>query len=383
MGITGSLVPKIVAQRTNAASRAIVGVSTSTAVLLGSFPQGPLFTPKPIQSFHACDLVFGGSRKPTLPSLVVSQFFKNGGKKLWIISTGTRLSRNAASFLKGLSVLSRIQSVNTILIPETSQLPEHEATKVFSAAIPLAEKRQALYLLDPPQSIPLIHRGKGLTVWVRAQQDLHHPNVVVYVPRIRVRLTTTTSKLVAISASGTMAGVYARIDRTRGVWSTPAGAEASLLGVEELERILTSKDISVLTRANMNAFKMLSSSAFAAWGARTLSSRSEWKYIAVRRTALFLEQSLRKGLTWTTFEHNDVALWAAIRQVVNQFLQDLFRRGAFQGTRAKDAYFVKCGRATTTAADQAAGTLNIILGFAPLKPAEFIVLNIQLQARTR
>lgn len=369
-------------RKTSGAFRAIRGGPTSTAVLLGSFPNGPLFTPKPVQSFHACDLVFGGSRKPTLPSLVVGQFFKNGGKKLWIISTGTRRSRNAVPVLKGLSVLSRIQSVNTILIPETSQLPDHEATKVFSAVISLAEKRQALYLLDPPQSILSVQRNKDLSVWIRAHRVLQHPNVVAYVPRVLVRSTTLTSKLVTIPASGTMAGVYARIDHARGVWRSPAGTESRLLGVEGLDPLLTSKNFTILTRANINVLKKVSSSAFAAWGARTLSARSEWKYIAVRRTALFLEQSLRKGLTWTVFEPNNAILWATICQIVKQFLQDLFRRGAFQGTRAKDAYFVKCGRTTMTAAEQTAGTLNVLVGFAPLKPAEFIILNIQLQART-
>jgi phage tail sheath protein FI len=183
-----------------------------------------------------------------------------------------------------------------------------------------------------------------------------------------------------IPVSGTMAGLVARLDSTRGVWKTPAGNEANLQGVVGLNQLLTSHDMNFLTSVNINTLKQLPSSAYIAWGARTLSPDPEWKYVSVRRTALFVESSLQQGTTWAVLEPNDEPLWAQIRQSVETFMQTLFWRGAFQGAKAQDAYFVKCGRETTTAADQAAGKVRIIVGFAPLKPAEYVLVTIQQKA---
>ncbi|HEX8184297.1 MAG TPA: phage tail sheath C-terminal domain-containing protein, partial [Blastocatellia bacterium] len=120
------------------------------------------------------------------------------------------------------------------------------------------------------------------------------------------------------------------------------------------------------------------------WGARTLEgadqAASEWKYIPVRRTALYIEQSLFDGLKWVVFEPNDEPLWAQIRLNVGAFMQNLFRQGAFQGKTPREAYFVRCDRTTTTQDDINRGIVNILVGFAPLKPAEFVVIKIQQMA---
>jgi phage tail sheath protein FI len=146
--------------------------------------------------------------------------------------------------------------------------------------------------------------------------------------------------------------------------------------------LLTTRDIDLLTSANINALKQIPSSAFVAWGARTLSSDPGWKYVPVRRTALFLESGIQQGTNWAVFEPNDEPLWAQIRQSAEIFMEALFQQGAFQGARAQDAYLVKCGRETTTIADQAAGIVHIMVGFAPLKPTEFVILKIQQKARS-
>jgi phage tail sheath protein FI len=120
------------------------------------------------------------------------------------------------------------------------------------------------------------------------------------------------------------------------------------------------------------------------WGARTLQGNnevgSEWKYIPVRRTALFIEESLYRGLKWVVFEPNDEPLWSQIRLNVGAFMNNLFRQGAFQGTTPRDAYLVKCDKETTTQNDINLGIVNIVVGFAPLKPAEFVILKIQQMA---
>jgi len=178
-----------------------------------------------------------------------------------------------------------------------------------------------------------------------------------------------------------MAGLFARIDGTRGVWKASAGTEATLTNVQRLDYALTENQNGVLNPLAINALRNMPNVGNVSWGARTLvgadSLASEWKYIPVRRLALFMEESLYRGLQWVVFEPNDEPLWSQIRLNVGAFMQRLFRQGAFEGATPKDAYFVKCDGETTTATDRNLGIVNIHVGFAPLKPAEFVVLFLQ------
>ena len=373
--------PGVYITETGGTAKTIVGVSMSTAVLIGTFPTGPKYTATKVRSLQECDRTFGGLRINQLSSLVIKQFFENGGKEIWVLSTGKKFSRTASPLLKGLSLVAQIPSFNILVIPETTLLPDREAAKVFQWAVPLIEKHRAVYLLDPPQQDALRQTVKDLAAWFRSQRGIRHPNLILYHPRIQIRSQGATPPTVTIPASGTMAGLFARFDETRGIWKAPAGTEATLQGVVGLERLLRSQDIELLSSANINALKQIPPSTYVAWGSRTLSDDPEWKYVPVRRTAMFLESSIEQGTTWAVFEPNDEPLWAQIRQSVETFMQALFRQGAFQGIRPQDAYFVKCGRETTTVAEQAAGHVNIVVGFAPLKPAEFIILTVKQKAR--
>ena len=372
--------PGVYIQNMGTITKTIVGVSTSTAVFIGTFPKGSPYTPTNIRSLQEFERTYGGLKTNKLPSLVISQFFENGGKNLWIISIGTSPFKTAAPFLKGLSLLSQIPFFNMLVIPETALLSVGEAEKVFRTAVPLIEKYRAVYFLDPPQQDGRRQTVKDLAAWFSAQVSIRHPNVMLYYPCVHIRSKVAPPPTITIPVSGTMAGLFARLDSTRGVWKAPAGTEATLQGVVGLDQSLTVQDMNVLTSVNINTLKQLPSSAYVAWGARTLSSDPEWKYVPVRRTALFIESSIHQGTSWAVFEPNDEPLWAQIRQSVETFMQTLFWRGAFQGTKAPNAYFVKCGRETMTAADQHAGMVRILVGFAPLKPAEFVMVNIQQKA---
>ncbi|SFN70074.1 phage tail sheath family protein [Nitrosospira briensis] len=180
---------------------------------------------------------------------------------------------------------------------------------------------------------------------------------------------------------GFVAGLYARTDSTRGVWKAPAGIDASLTGVLGVKSTLTDNENGVLNPKAINCIRTLPIYGTVLWGARTLQGNdergSEWKYIPVRRTALFLEESLFRALKWVVFEPNDEPLWSQIRLNVGAFMHNLFRQGAFQGTTPRDAYFVKCDKETTTQNDINLGIVNIIVGFAPLKPAEFVIIKLQ------
>lgn len=182
--------------------------------------------------------------------------------------------------------------------------------------------------------------------------------------------------------SGFVAGVIARTDRSRGVWKAPAGTDARLQGATGLSQRLTDVQAGQLNPQGIDCLRSLPNQAPVVWGARTLQgqddSASEWKYIPVRRLALYIEDSLNRGLGWAVFEPNDEPLWARLRLSVGDFMHQLFRQGALQGTSPRDACFVRCDRTTMTGADIASGVAVVLVGFAPLKPAEFVVLTIRL-----
>jgi phage tail sheath protein FI len=180
---------------------------------------------------------------------------------------------------------------------------------------------------------------------------------------------------------GFVAGLYARTDSSRGIWKAPAGTEASLTGVSGVKINLTNKENGELNQKAVNCIRTFPVYGTIVWGARTLQGNdqrgSEWKYIPVRRTALYIEESLFRALKWVVLEPNDETLWAQIRLNVGAFMHNLFLKGAFQGTTPKEAYFVMCGKETTTQNDINLGIVNIAVGFAPLKPAEFVIIKIQ------
>ncbi|MGD2011668.1 MAG: phage tail sheath C-terminal domain-containing protein, partial [Desulfobacterales bacterium] len=188
-------------------------------------------------------------------------------------------------------------------------------------------------------------------------------------------------RLRSVGASGTIAGLYARTDATRGVWKAPAGIEAALRNVPDLDYRLTDPENGQLNPLGFNCLRTFDVIGNVCWGARTLVGAdqlaSEWKYVPVRRIALFIEESLFRGTQWVVFEPNDEPLWAQIRLNVGAFMQNLFRQGAFQGTTPRQAYLVKCDAETTTQNDINLGVVNILVGFAPLKPAEFVIIRIQ------
>jgi hypothetical protein len=188
-------------------------------------------------------------------------------------------------------------------------------------------------------------------------------------------------RLSEFAPCGAIAGIMARTDAARGVWKAPAGLEATLNGVAELTVKLTDGENGQLNPLAVNCLRTFPVTGRVVWGARTLLGAdmlaSEWKYVPVRRLALFIEESLYRGTQWVVFEPNDEPLWAQIRLNLGAFMNGLFRQGAFQGRSPRDAYFVKCDNETTTQNDINLGIVNIIVGFAPLKPAEFVIIKIQ------
>jgi hypothetical protein len=279
---------------------------------------------------------------------------------------------------QGIWALDHADLFNLLCIPPyRDDLDVGQTT--WDAATAYAKRRRGLVIVDPPAGWDEpadITGAAGLDTVVT-----RHENAAIYFPRVRVADPAQENRLRTFAPCGAVAGVFARTDTARGVWKAPAGTEATLSGVAELSVNLTDQQNGLLNPLGVNCLRALRDVGRVVWGARTLvgSDRlaSEWKYVPVRRTALYIEESLYRGTQWVVFEPNDEPLWAQIRLNVGAFMHGLFRQGAFAGTTPRDAYFVKCDRETTTSTDQNLGIVNILVGFAPLKPAEFVVIRIQ------
>jgi phage tail sheath protein FI len=278
----------------------------------------------------------------------------------------------------GMHALDRVDLFNILCIPRAADLTDTNMDAVISNAISYCEDRRAFMIVDIPSDRDHFTEIKD---WLDANAQYRSRNSAVYFPRVRVPDPTNEFRLRSIGASGTMAGIYARTDTSRGVWKAPAGIEALLEGVSELAAPMNDGENGVLNPLGINALRNFPVYGNIAWGTRTLvgadALASEWAYIPVRRLALMLEESLFRGTKWVVFEPNAEPTWANIRLNIGGFLNGLFRQGAFAGATPRDAYYVKCDSETTTQNDIDQGIVNIEVGFAPLKPAEFVVIRFR------
>lgn len=281
----------------------------------------------------------------------------------------------------GLWALLDVDLFNILCLPITANLPDPNAAAVATQAESLCTLRRAMYILDVPQQAADRDTVHAVQTWLDANATLRSRNAALYFPRVDIPDPLNNFRPRATPPSGTIAGLYARIDGSRGVWKAPAGTEATLTGVQSLEYKLTDGENGVLNPLAINCIRSFPIYGIVNWGARTLMGADQlsddYKYVPVRRLALFIEESLFRGTQWVVFEPNDEPLWSQIRLNVGAFMHDLFRQGAFQGQTPQQAYFVKCDKDTTTQNDINLGIVNVIVGFAPLKPAEFVVIQIQ------
>lgn len=296
-----------------------------------------------------------------------------------IAPDATALIGNPALFT-GMQALERVDLFNIMCIPRAvaDGFADTQTRAVYNAALAFCERKRAFLLIDIPSDKNEVQEIKD---WLDDHNEFRNKNSAVYFPRTQIPDPVNEFRLRSVAASGTLAGIYARTDSQRGVWKAPAGVEAVLDGVAQLDTKLTDAENGVLNPLAINCLRTFPVYGNIAWGARTLVGAdqmgSEWKYVPIRRLALMLEESLFRGTKWVVFEPNDEPLWANIRLNVGAYMNSLFRQGAFQGATPKEAYFVKCDGETTNQDDRNQGIVNIQVGFAPLKPAEFVVISIQ------
>jgi phage tail sheath protein FI len=279
---------------------------------------------------------------------------------------------------QGLYALDDADLFNLLCVPPPT-VDGATSAAVYQAALAYCVKRRAMLIVDPPAALTPATGAAQLTALGLSGTDAR--NAALYYPRIRQADPTAQNRVGSFVPCGAVAGVIARTDAARGVWKAPAGLDAALSGVADLDVNLTDDENGRLNPLGINVLRTFPVAGRVVWGARTLRGADqladEYKYVPVRRLALYIEESLFRGTQWVVFEPNDEPLWAQIRLNVGSFLQSLFRQQAFQGTTPREAYFVKCDHETTTQADVNLGRVNILVGFAPLRPAEFVVLQIQ------
>jgi phage tail sheath protein FI len=284
----------------------------------------------------------------------------------------------------GLHAFDATTDVNILAIPGSGNDLTVSAGMAYCRNRPLQD---AFFVADVGVLGPVSARVPGAVPDVTGKaaardfvRSLSTPNDygAAYYPWLRVSdpIGKGRNPTIAAPPSGAIAGLYARIDSSRGVFKAPAGTETGLAGALGLCDDLQDSDQDILNPVGLNAIRRFPGYGVVAWGARTLATDAAWRYIPVRRTAIFLRASIYRGIQWAVFEPNDEPLWAQLRLNIRAFMLTQFRAGAFQGATPAEAFFVSCDATTTTQQDIDNGVVNIHVGFAPLKPAEFVVFTL-------
>lgn len=403
------LAPGVSIEETGRGPRAIVGVGTSTAAFVGPTRAGPLLEadggerPAPLTGFADFEQQFGsdedldlGGAAPVTHHLAhaVRAYFDNGGTRLYVVRAqgsdatlpvgreGPML--RAADYARALQVLATLDDVSTVAAPGLWHLTVDAAEARLAAQALITHAEQpGLYrfaVLDAPLGATSAELRDLREAFDSRFAALYAPGVVVARPAARPparplarpgrRLPATRT----LTAAGFVCGIFARVDRERGVFKAPANE--TVQGALRVERAIGAAEQAVLNPLGINVLRTLQGRGLRVWGARTMSSDPEWKYVNVRRYLSYLAASIDRGTQWAVFEPNDEPLWDAVRRAVANFLLEAWRGGALQGSKPEEAFFVRCDRTTMTRDDLDHGRLVCLVGVAVVKPAEFIVFRV-------
>jgi uncharacterized protein len=346
-------------------------------------PSNPRFYIKLIeQESVLVDVVAGSPVLTARPGAVTTPADTSGNDGADI--TDSEIASDALKTSReGLYALDKTDLFNLLCIPPLTRDQDVDPDVTLAAAVKYCKDKRALLIVDPPSGWNTIQQAvDGMnTIRTALGGEAIARNAAVFFPALKMADSLQENRTQEFAPCGAIAGIFARTDASRGVWKAPAGIEAGLLGVRELSYKMTDGENGRLNPLGLNCVRFFPTYGNVVWGSRTAAGDdrlgSEWKYVPVRRMALFLEESLYRGTQWVVFEPNDEPLWAQIRLNIGAFMNTLFRQGAFQGKTPREAYFVKCDRETTTQNDINLGIVNIVVGFAPLKPAEFVIIKFQ------
>jgi hypothetical protein len=281
----------------------------------------------------------------------------------------------------GVNLLDRVDIFNLLCVPSESDGPTIQLLQDYCFS------KRAFYLVDSPQLATISGLTSSGPVGGNNSGPITAGNAnysAFYFPWVWAPDPLFGNRTRLFPPCGFVAGIYAATDAARGVWKAPAGIGAGLSGESGLQYTLTDQENGDLNTQAINCLRTFKVYGDVVWGARTLQGNdqtgSQWKYVPIRRLALYIESSLYDGTQWAVFEPNDETLWSQVRLDIGAFMQGLFLQGAFQGTTPSQAYFVKCDSENNPQTSISLGILNVLVGFSPLYPAEFVVIEIQQMA---
>ncbi len=377
--------PGVYVEETSIRSQPIEGVSTSTAAFVGLTRRSPTnASPQLLTSFTEYERYYGGFEHSNINGQerindlahAVHAYFENGGRRLYlsgIVGTGRGVSL-IDGYRDALDRLLSLDEVSIVAAPGASRFAAPVLLAINQALIGHAESTSAyrFAVLDtPPDLEPNDVR------WVK---DLFNSkNAALYYPWLRVAnplasVNATEPAQIDVPPSGFLCGIYARSDTLRGVNKAPANEVVT--GALSLQRNIDSAELDVLNPLGVNCIREVPNQGVRVWGARTLSSEWEWKYVNVRRYFLYLEASIERGTQWVVGEPNNQALWDTVKGAIGDFLYNEWRKGALPGAVSDEAYFVRCDRSTMSQDDIDSGRLICLIGVATVRPAEFVTIRI-------
>jgi phage tail sheath protein FI len=363
--------PEITISETPSGARPIAGVPTGVAAFIGLASQGPTGRALLVQSWSDFERQFGGLDPNSYLGYAVGHFFANGGAQAYIVRLTTT---GAAAVMVGAHLLDAVPIVNLLAVPGESDPGLIAQLQAYCVG------RKAFLIADSAAGSTVATLQAGPDSRMTGANAI---NSAFYFPWLNA-LDAQQNSTRPFPPSGFVAGLYAATDAARGVWRSPAGLRANLTGQSGPVLDLTDPQIGMLSAHAINCIRHLAQFGDVIWGDRTLGgsdqAASDWKYVSVRRLALYIESSLYDGTRWVVFEPNNAQLWTQLRSSVGAFMQTLFVQGAFQGSTPAQAYFVTCDAGNNPQASIDQGVVNILVGFAPLHPAEFIVIQIQQMA---
>jgi len=373
--------PGVYVEEISSGDKPIGAVSTSVTAFVGWTRRGPLGKSMLLHSWRDYvrhyGPVFSGN---DCMGLAVTAFFENGGKDACVCRLKSGRPSEYESFFAGEMI--KTDGVSIVVLPGQNWPTNGLGNPAISSAIAYCKAtRSSMVIFDPAPGVRLDpNMLQAMALPASPFAALYYPWVEIRSPVSVRRKVRNRKETVAVPPSAVAAGLWARTDAARGVWKAPAGLDAGVYGVVGMQYLVGDAEQNRLNPLGVNCLRNMTGMGPVIWGSRTLASQSdsEWRYVPVRRTAIMIEQSICSGIQWAVFEPNNHTLWSALRANIGGFMNGLFRAGAFQGEKASDAYFVRCGLGDTmTQVDIDGGQVVVEVGFAPLKPAEFVIVRIQ------
>ena len=302
----------------------------------------------------------------------------DGGELRPSALTGTAGDPDTSSPATGLAALAEVDDVAIVAVPDSTSFPDVDSVaEVVDALIAHCERdRYRFAVIDPPQTSDIAEVRAFRSRFDTSFAAMYHPWLQVADPTESTDPSAPGQPpaTLAVPPSGAVAGILARSDRERGVHVAPANQEVR--DIVGLATTLTAAEQGALGPEGVNVLRTVQGRGHLVWGARTMSSDPDWRYVSVRRLLIFLERSIDSATGWAVFEPNDEQLWHEVRRTVEDFLTSAWRTGALLGSTPEEAFFVRCDRTTMTQNDLDNGRLVCLVGVAPTRPAEFLVFRI-------